>query len=524
MDAKYYAYNQTRGCFLSGSLTPVDAGLEPLRVLKVLIEGLTPDAKSGLWLTHFRSVPVARTLSPFDLVYLDSDFRVVHAVELSTDGEFAPFRGQPSSALVLPYQSLASTQTRTGDQLIVRLAEDSQPASNHRAAPSTRITEAPLAESETAATGLARQVSAAGKSTSPLDQFLAQQSAISAGRGRVQQTAKSLLELSQAERAVPAVQGSLAQTTPAMAEAATAARPAIHAVPSALPQSPEHRSGPTRTTRIAPPPTTPSPNQPGGKATWKVAQFPARNAAPTEPDDEPQFNSSDLESPSRPPEKLSLLMRILRLQFIRNNRAALEEDILDTEQAKKPAPSPRSVPDWAMRFLRWLYPELEISTVSEVSVRPSYNAKSKFRQEFKPSADLKFFNWIYPDLAFNRPQPEADTGPVDRRLTARLLKPGLVAYYFTGGPPRAHKIANISVTGFYMNTDERWMPGTIIRMTLQLIGTSGEGPTDTLTVHSRVVRWGPDGEGFEFVLAGFLDERLPISYGRSPRITRRLES
>ncbi len=523
MDAKYYAYNQTRGCFLSGSLTPVDAGLEPLRVLKVLIEGLTPDAKSGLWLTHFRSVPVARTLSPFDLVYLDSDFRVVHAVELSTDGEFAPFRGQPSSALVLPYQSLASTQTRTGDQLIVRLAEDSQPASSHRAAPSTRIIEAPLAASAATATGVARQVSSAGKSTSPLDQFLAQQSAISAGRGRVQQTAKSLLELSQAERAVPAVQASLAQSALPVVEAATAARPAIHAVPSALPQSPEHRSGPTRTTRIAPPPATTSPIQPGGKTTWKVAQFPARNTAPATSDELFDFGASDIEAPSQPPEKLSLLMRTLRLQFIRNNRAALEDDAL-AEQAKKPAPSPRSVPDWALRFLRWLYPELEISTVSEVSVRPSYNAKSKFRQEFKPSADLKFFNWIYPDLSFDRPQPEAETGPVDRRVTARLLKPGLVAYYFTGGPPRAHKIANISVTGFYMNTDERWMPGTIIRMTLQMIGTSGEGPTDTLTVHSRVVRWGPDGEGFEFVLAGFLDERLPISYGRSPRITHRLES
>ncbi len=134
MDAKYYAYNQTRGCFLSGSLELVDAGHEPLRVLKVLIEGLTPGAKSGLWLAHFRSVPVARTLSPFDLVYLDSEFRVVHALELSTDGEFAPFRGQPSSALVLPCQSLASTQTQPGDQLILRTLEES-PAVCIRPAP-----------------------------------------------------------------------------------------------------------------------------------------------------------------------------------------------------------------------------------------------------------------------------------------------------------------------------------------------------------------------------------------------------
>src|SRR6516162_8850841 len=111
---KYYAYNQTRGCFLSGGVTLVDAGLGPLRVLKILIEGLAPNAKSGLWLTHFRNVPVARTLSPFDLLYLDSEHRVVHSIELSTDGEFAPFKGQPASALVLPPQSISSSKTRNG--------------------------------------------------------------------------------------------------------------------------------------------------------------------------------------------------------------------------------------------------------------------------------------------------------------------------------------------------------------------------------------------------------------------------
>src|ERR1700749_4683253 len=121
---KYYAYNQTRECFLSGELTTVDAGLEPLRVLKLLIEGLGPGVKTGLWLTHFRNVPVARTLSPFDLIYLDTSSRVVHAVELSTDGEFAPFFGQPASALILPPQSIASSKTRPGDQLLVQPVEE----------------------------------------------------------------------------------------------------------------------------------------------------------------------------------------------------------------------------------------------------------------------------------------------------------------------------------------------------------------------------------------------------------------
>src|SRR5579872_2846870 len=95
MDArKFVVCNQTRDTTLSSSVTAVNAALEPLRVLKVLIEGLPANARSGLWLTNFKGVPVARTLSPFDLIYLDKENRVLHGVELSKDGEFAPFRGR----------------------------------------------------------------------------------------------------------------------------------------------------------------------------------------------------------------------------------------------------------------------------------------------------------------------------------------------------------------------------------------------------------------------------------------------
>ena len=76
----------------------------------------------------------------------------------------------------------------------------------------------------------------------------------------------------------------------------------------------------------------------------------------------------------------------------------------------------------------------------------------------------------------------------------------MVAYYFTGGSPAPQRISNISVTGFYLQTDERWMPGTVVRMTLQRLGSKGDDPADTITVNSRIVRWGADGEGFEFIL------------------------
>jgi len=125
---KYVAYNQTRDSLLSSSVTSVNAGLEPLKVLKVLIEGLPANSRTGLWLTNFKGVPVARTLSPFDLVYLDKDNRVVQGVELSKDGEFAPSKGQPASALVLPSKSLTTSRTKEGDQLELRVVElEAQP-------------------------------------------------------------------------------------------------------------------------------------------------------------------------------------------------------------------------------------------------------------------------------------------------------------------------------------------------------------------------------------------------------------
>ena len=120
---KYVAYNQTRDSILSSSVTSVNAGLEPLKVLKVLIEGLPANSRTGLWLTNFKGVPVARTLSPFDLVYLDKDNRVAQGVELSKDGEFAPSKGQPASALVLPSKSITASGTREGDQLELRVVE-----------------------------------------------------------------------------------------------------------------------------------------------------------------------------------------------------------------------------------------------------------------------------------------------------------------------------------------------------------------------------------------------------------------
>ena len=88
----------------------------------------------------------------------------------------------------------------------------------------------------------------------------------------------------------------------------------------------------------------------------------------------------------------------------------------------------------------------------------------------------------------------------DPRKAPRDPLPGLAAYYWTGGAPEPHTIKDISSTGLYVVTEERWYPGTLVLMTLQLTADGEEVGERTISVHSRAVRWGKDGVGLQFVL------------------------
>jgi hypothetical protein len=62
---------------------------------------------------------------------------------------------------------------------------------------------------------------------------------------------------------------------------------------------------------------------------------------------------------------------------------------------------------------------------------------------------------------------------------------------------KEYKVGDISVAGFYMITDERWIPGTGFPVTLER--TDESGGAQTLTLFSTVVRIGDDGVGFTFL-------------------------
>ena len=88
----------------------------------------------------------------------------------------------------------------------------------------------------------------------------------------------------------------------------------------------------------------------------------------------------------------------------------------------------------------------------------------------------------------------------DPSRAPRERAPGLAAYYWNGAAPKAHSVKDISATGLYVVTEERWYPGTLILMTLQNTHAGEEIAERPISVLSRAVRWGNDGVGLQFVL------------------------
>lgn len=105
-------------------------------------------------------------------------------------------------------------------------------------------------------------------------------------------------------------------------------------------------------------------------------------------------------------------------------------------------------------------------------------------------------NWLERFLSPDPPEP---------RQSAREPLHGLAAYFFTGGDAVAHGVRDISPSGFYVFTEERWYPGTVIRMTL----TDRRQPTveRSITINAMVVRWGNDGVGLQFLVEDETDSR-----------------
>jgi len=102
----------------------------------------------------------------------------------------------------------------------------------------------------------------------------------------------------------------------------------------------------------------------------------------------------------------------------------------------------------------------------------------------------------------------------DLRQAPRKPVTGLQAYYWDGFAPQPHYVRDISTTGLYLVTDERWYPGTLVLLTLQDKDSLDEVGAYAVSVNMRAVHWGKDGVGLQFEPANDVKESQQESYGR----------
>jgi len=161
-----------------------------------------------------------------------------------------------------------------------------------------------------------------------------------------------------------------------------------------------------------------------------------------------------------------------------NASASVVQEALGTQVQEKPV----------VKVAPASLPVLDSPVVAYAAPQPAQEtsqAEPWKKDQSKPKS------WLQRLLAPDPPEP---------RKTLRAALPDLAAYFWTGGAPQPHAIRNISPTGMFVVTDERWYPGTLVQMTLRKAEREGSGPEATIALLTRVKRWGNDGVGLEFVV------------------------
>jgi Flp pilus assembly protein TadG len=98
--------------------------------------------------------------------------------------------------------------------------------------------------------------------------------------------------------------------------------------------------------------------------------------------------------------------------------------------------------------------------------------------------------------------------PQVKRAT-RYAGPGLTAFYWDGGLSPGRPIKDVSVSGAYVITAERWYVGTILTTSLKADRVwAADGKPASFTVPCKVVRHGTDGMGVSFVFHNVQEQKM----------------
>lgn len=112
----YCVFNKTRESFLSLNVGAADTHLARLRGL---VGHFRLRSDEGIWVTPSQGVHTIGVLFAVDLIYLDTDHRVIHLLESFGSFRIGPIRRDCSSVLELAPRTIYSSQTQVGDELLI---------------------------------------------------------------------------------------------------------------------------------------------------------------------------------------------------------------------------------------------------------------------------------------------------------------------------------------------------------------------------------------------------------------------
>ncbi|MBS1804287.1 MAG: PilZ domain-containing protein [Acidobacteria bacterium] len=650
---RFSAYNLARGVLLNSRLTLADSGNQPLKLLDIVISGMGMDSSAGLWLTPLHAIPAVPRVFPFDILYLDKEYRVLDAAEMGPGIEFPAFHAEVASALILPPNTLVHTKTGVLDHLIVCVsneleallaagslpAPDAAPLVNGPEAISpcldTSSKEPPRPElphqgaqvfAPAPATAFEHSVLSAVAKVAETRRALEPKNAVGTHRSlhpetsptvspashrevqpaiiehhidpedlfsnwvvspppapqtgrfpppappqsskpdvatqeqtgaRVRQNGrKSAVSAKAVHEAATQSVTSAADPPPANGRSEANSEKAEKPVPSSelkagLPAGIESQVSVSDSRPPLPPTTTFTAvpynmwqiSMPTAVAPMTGAKSPAPPRSPDTPDKKaepgqakPSFPTTPANLQNRPEVSSTARDATPATAQASGSVSQANVDTPPVNSAPKPAASTAS-PVPVLRdskdaeahkpgdFVASLQEKLQRARQSKAASSPppetqpiSASAGPKSAEPHSTAASIHPTKAVAPILSpspapvTSKAEPTTGTlrskfkhwlnpasSPSDRRKSSRRYVPGMVAHYFTGGAPKPKDVADISMSGMYLLTDDRWMPGTMIQMTLQKPCASGE-KKQSINVLSRIIRRGSDGVAVEFVM------------------------
>lgn len=95
-----------------------------------------------------------------------------------------------------------------------------------------------------------------------------------------------------------------------------------------------------------------------------------------------------------------------------------------------------------------------------------------------------------------------------RKRAERRPSPSLAAYHWDGSTPKENTVGNISASGAFLLTNQRWDPGESLSLTLQRKGPPARTPEHRFSLQATAVRRDRHGVAVSFVMPEDADLRL----------------